>query len=66
MTICLTLGKYMRLKFWHVYTMVDKSDWIYLERFYWELRAHEFIDSHKIIDETYMNEYSIKYKMVYE
>lgn len=56
----------MRLKFWHVYTTIDKSDWIYLDRFYWKIRAHEFIDSHKIIDETYMNEYSIKYKMVYE
>ena len=56
----------MRLKFWNVYRRVGASDWVFIDRFYWRIRADECIDSHKIIDKNYSTDKIIEYKTEYD
>ena len=55
----------MNLKTWHVYRSVANGDWVYLDRFYWRIKALDCVDSHKIIDENFSNQ-KIDYKIEYE
>ena len=54
----------MRAKFWHVFRRVNNGDWVYLDRFYWLIKAGDCIDGHKIIDETYKRN-NVEYQMKY-
>jgi len=51
----------MRLKFWNVHRRINKGAWVYLDRFYWRVRADECVDGQKKLDKTNNVEYKIEY-----
>jgi len=57
----MTNGGYMRLKFWNVHRRINKGAWVYLDRFYWRVRADECVDGQKKLDKTNNVEYKIEY-----